>query len=172
MSHQQASSFRKDWFTVNQQYSNDRNSNLDEMTRIGQERTRLSRQIKDIEENPQSTQREIDKKIALQQTVQSMDDEMEARMELNRVLNRTIKNMEEYNDRVTKDGGVEVKPERGTWRGMMYERAPAIGLALGGAVGGVFGSLYNTGAQNNRAMRDDIVHIGQSSGIDSREWRT
>jgi hypothetical protein len=172
MSHQQASSFRKDWFTVNQQYSNDRNSNLDEMTRIGQERTRISRQIKDIEENPQATQREIDKKIALQQTVQSMDDEMEARMELNRVLNRTIKNMEEYNDRVTKDGGVEVKPERGTFRGMVYERSPAIGLALGAAFGGVFGSLYQQGAQNNRAMRDDIVHIGQSSGIDSREWRT
>ncbi|QIW88686.1 putative tail lysin 2 [Bacillus phage P59] len=172
MSHQQASSFRKDWFTVNQQYNNDRSGNLEEMTRIGQERTKISRQIKDIEENPQATQREIDKKIALQQTVQSMDDEMEARMELNRVLNRTIKNMEEYNDRVTKDGGVEVKPERGTFRGMVYERSPAIGLALGAAAGGIFGSLYQQGAQNNRAMRDDIVHIGQSSGIDSREWRT
>jgi Phage tail lysozyme len=172
MSHQQASSFRKDWFTVNKEYNKDRSSNLDEMTHIGQERTRISRQIKDIEENPQATQREIDKKIALQQTVQSMDDEMEARMELNRVLNRTIKNMDEYNDRVTKDGGVEVKPERGTFRGMVYERSPAIGLALGAAFGGVFGSLYQQGAQNNRAMRDDIVHIGQSSGIDSREWRT
>jgi hypothetical protein len=171
MSHQQASSFRKDWFTVDKQYNSDREDNLNEMTRLGQERTTIHNQIKDIETNPQATQRDIDRKVALQQTIQSMDDEMEARMELNRVLNRTIKNMGEYNDRVTRDGGVEVKPERGTFSGMVYERSPAIGLALGAAFGGVFGSLYQQGAQYNRSMRDDIVHIGQSTGTEGENWR-
>lgn len=172
MSHQQASSFIKDHRTTNEEYVNERKNNLDYLTRMGQERTSITKQIKDIETNPEATQHEIDKKIALQQTIASMDKEMEARMELNNVLNRTISNMERYNQRVTENGGVEVKPERGTFRGMVYERAPAIGLALGGAMAGVAGSLYSQGASINQSIRDDVISVGQHTGTDGADWRT
>lgn len=167
MSYQQATSFRKDYKTVNQDYHADKRANIDAMTLLGQERTELTRKIKEIETNPNASQKDIDRKVAMQGTVESIDKEREARMELNRVLERTINNMNNYNERVTRDGGVEVKPERGTFRGMVYERSPAIGLALGAAAGGVFGGLYAKGAQLNKGIRDDVIGIGQRTGQDN-----
>ena len=171
MSHQQAASFRKDYSRATQGYTEERDINLNEMTRIGQERTKLSSNIKKIELNENASQEDIDRKIAFQQTIESMDKEMEARMELNRVLDRTIANMKEYGNRVTKDNGVEVKPERGTTRGMMYERAPAIGLAIMGAVGGSMGALYSKGGSVNESMRDDTIAIGQQTETAGADWR-
>ena len=167
MSYQQATSFRRDYSTVNQDYRSEKRSNIDAMTLLGQERTELTRKIQEIQTNPNATQKDIDRKIAMQQTVESIDKEREARMELNRALERTISNMKKYNERVTQDGGVEVKPERGTFRGMIYERSPAIGLALGAAAGGVVGGLYSHGAQLNKSMRDDVIGIGQHTGQDN-----
>jgi len=151
MSYQQAQSFSKDYRTSSQDYVAQREENMNNMTRIGQERRTLHEQVTAIQQNPEATNQDIDKKIAYQQSIESMDKEMDARLELNRVLNRTIKNMEGYNDRLT-NGNVEVKPERGTLSGMMYERAPAIGFAASGAFAGVFGSLYGQGASLNKGI--------------------
>jgi len=170
LSYQQAQSFSKDYRTASQGYVNEREENMNSMTRIGQERKSLHEQVKEIQQNPAATDRDIDKKIALQQTIESMDKEMDARLELNRVLNRTIQNMESYNERLTR-GNVEVKPERGTLSGMMYERAPAIGFAASGAFAGVFGSLYGQGASLNKGIRDDVVSIGQHTGMEGEQWR-
>lgn len=166
MSHQQAKSFEKDYHTVKSGYSETLEKNLDIMTKLGQQRTEITNQIKGIERNPDASQEEIDKKIALQRTIEGMDKEREARMELNRALQRTIENMKGYNESVQ---GVERKPERGTFRGMVYERAPAIGLALGGAAGYALTSLYQKGESVNDAMRPDVVSIGQRT--DSDNWR-
>jgi archaellum component FlaC len=171
MSFQQAASFNKDYRTVNQDYAHQRKTNLDEMAQLGMERTGLTRQINEIESNPHANQEQIDRKIAYQQTVESIDKELEARIELNRVLDRTTQNMKNYNDRVTRDGGVEVKPERGTMGGMMYERAPAIGLAAGGAAAAVFGGLYGKGQSLNEGVRDETIAIGQMTGTAGDEWR-
>jgi Phage tail lysozyme len=171
MSYQQAASFNKDTRTVRQEYANERSENISSMAHLGQERTSLSEQIKSIESNESASQQDIDRKIALQQMVESIDTELEARIELNRVLDRTTRNMENYNDRVTRDGGVEVKPERGTMAGMMYERAPAIGLAAGGAFAGVFGGLYSKGQSLNEGVRDDTIAIGQMTETAGEDWR-
>ncbi|AGB62592.1 putative tail lysin 2 [Bacillus phage phiAGATE] len=172
MSHQQASNFKKDYFTATQDYTRQREQNLNEMTKIGQKRTDISSQIKDIENNPAATQAEIDKKVALQQTIEALDKEREARMEFDRVLNRTTENMKQYNQRVSKNGGVEVKPDRGTALGMAYERAPALGFAMTGAVGAVAGGLYMQGASLNKGMRDDVIGMGSHAGLEGDQWRS
>jgi hypothetical protein len=172
MSHQQASSFRKDHRTATGDYRQYREENMDAMTRLGQERTNLFKQIKAIETNENASDDDINKKIAMQQTVDAIDKEREAREELNRALRKTTQNMESYNNRLASNGGVEVKPERGTFGGMVYERAPAIGLAMTGAVGGVMGGLYHQGVQNDRAMRDDVIAIGQQTGTAGADWRS
>lgn len=168
MSYQQASNYRRDYRTVTQEYGAERESNANAMARLGQERTTLHNRVQEIQTKANATQQDIDKKIGMQQTIDAIDKEIQARMELDRVLNRTTQNMKDYENRVTKDGGVEVKPERGTAAGMMYERAPAIGLALTGAAAGVAGGLYHQGAQLNRGIRSDVVSIGQRT--DSDNW--
>ncbi|UJJ74890.1 hypothetical protein [Bacillus phage BM-P1] len=52
MSYQQATSFRKDYKTVNQDYHADKRANIDAMTLLGQERTELTRKIKEIKQIP------------------------------------------------------------------------------------------------------------------------
>lgn len=168
MSYQQASNYRRDYRTVTQEYGAERESNANAMARLGQERTTLHNRVQEIQTKANATQQDIDRKIGMQQTIDAIDKEIQARMELDRVLNRTTQNMKDYEHRVTKDGGVEVKPERGTVAGMMYERAPAIGLALTGAAAGVAGGLYHQGAQLNRGIRSDVVSIGQRT--DSDNW--
>ncbi|QEG13763.1 putative tapemeasure protein [Bacillus phage vB_BspM_MarvelLand] len=167
MSFQQASNFRKDQHIVNVEMKQERSDNINRLTEMGMERSRISKQIKDIERNPQATQREIDKKIALQQTIEAMDKEWHARMELNKAIERTTANMEQRSASVQ---DVTVKPG-GTMSRMLYERAPAIGLAVTGAVAGTVGSLYHQGASINKGMRDDEISIGQRIGMDGSQWR-
>lgn len=169
MSYQQYSNFMKDYNTSRTRYAAEKEANTNAMASLGQERSSLKQKISDIETNPHASQRDRDMKIAMQQTISSIDKEMETRMELNRTLERTINNMRKYNDELAKNGGVEVKPERGTTRGMLYERAPAIGLAVTGAAAAVAGGLYNQGAQLNRSMRGDIISMGQRTGAEN--WR-
>lgn len=169
LSTQQAASFRKDYRTANSQYVEDRESNLNELTGLGQRRSSLHDQVKRIEQNPFSSQADVDKKIAMQGEIQQIDKEWEARMELNKVLNETITGMKQYNAALQ---GVEQKPERGTFRGMAYERAPAIGLALMGAAAGSIMGMYNKGAGLSRAMRPDETSIGQRTNTNGSLWRS
>ena len=169
MSTQQAASFRDDHRTVNNDFVAHRKDNITQLTALGQHRKELHDSIKRIELNPLASQGDIDRKIAMQQSVESIDKEWEARMELNRLLNQSIDNMKRYNASVQ---GVEQKPERGTFRGMVYERAPAIGLALTAALGGLVASLYNQGAGNSRAMRPDEISIGQRTDTAGDLWRS
>jgi hypothetical protein len=167
MSNQQAASFSGDYATTRDSYRKEREQNLQKVTNMGMERDQLTHQIKDIETNPEASSEDIDRKIAMQQTIESMDKEIEARYRLSKSLDRTIDNMEDYSRKVE---GVEVKPERGTFRGMVYERAPAIGLALGGAMGAAFGGLYMKGESVKGNMRDDVMSIGQRTN--QEDWRT
>lgn len=172
MSYQQSTSFKGDYRTATQDFVRQRESNMDAMTELGRNRSELSRRINDIQKNPNASKEDIDKKIQLEESVQALDKEMETRIQLNRVLEKTTANMERYNSSLLENGGVEVKPERGTMRGMMYERAPAIGLAATGAMAGVTMSLYNQGAGLNRSMRDDVISIGQHTGTQGENWRS
>lgn len=167
MSFQQASNFRKDRGTV-EGYTQEKADNLKRMTEMSTTVNSLMKQIKKIEEKPTATRAELDRKLEMQKNIESMDKEFESRIELNRVLDRTIANMEKYNKTVQ---DVTVKPERGTFKGMAYERAPAIGLAITGAVAATVGSLYHQGASIDKGMRQDEISIGQRIGMDGSQWR-
>lgn len=167
MSFQQYSNFKKDRGTVDG-YHQEKADNLRRMTEMSTTVSSLMKQIKKIEEKPTATRAEMDRKLEMQKTIESMDKEFESRTELNRVLDRTIANMEKYNSTVQ---GVTVKPERGTFKGMAYERAPAIGLAITGAVAAALGSLYHQGASIDKGMRQDEISIGQRVGMDGSKWR-
>lgn len=169
LSTQQAASFRKDYRTANTQYVKDRDTNEDELVHLGQRRSGLHDQVKRIEQNPFATQGEVDKKIAMQGEIEQIDKEWEARMELNKALEQTITGMKKYNSALQ---GVEQKPERGTFRGMAYERAPAIGLALTGALTAAVMGMYNKGAGLSRAMRPDEISIGQRTDTKGSLWRS
>lgn len=168
LSTQQAASFKKDYNTVNTQYTSDLEKNIEAMVSLGQRRGNLHEQVKRIERNPQASEADIEKKIALQREIEQIDKEWDARTELNRALQAAINNMQKYNAALQ---GVEQKPERGTFRGMTYERAPAIGLALTGAVTGAVMGLYNKGAGLSREMRPDEIALGQWTGTQGTQWR-
>ncbi|QIA28694.1 DNA transfer protein [Phage f2b1] len=172
MSFQQAKSFSKDYKTASQDYTVEKDTNLDRLQKLGQERGDLTRKVRDIQGNPSATPADVDRKIAYQESIRAIDAEMEQRMELNRVLNRTISNMEAYNRKLAEENKIQVKPERGTFRGMMYERAPAIGLAFGGAAAATVGSLYSRGASINQSIRDDVISMGQHTGTEGANWRS
>ncbi|AID17893.1 tail associated lysin [Bacillus phage JBP901] len=167
MSFQQYSNFKKDRNTVDG-YHQEKADNLRRMTEMSTTVSSLMKQIKKIEEKPTATRAELDRKLEMQKNIESMDKEFESRIELNRVLDRTIANMEKYNNTVQ---GVTVKPERGTFKGMAYERAPAIGLAITGAMAAALGSLYHQGASIDKGMRQDEISIGQRIGMDGSQWR-
>lgn len=167
MSFQQASNFRKDRSTV-EGYHQEKADNLRVMTEMSTQVSSLMKQIKKIEENPTATRADMDRKLEMQKNIEAMDKEFESRIELNRVLDRTIANMEKYNKTVQ---NVTVKPERGTFKGMAYERAPAIGLAITGAMAAALGSLYHQGASIDKGMRQDEISIGQRIGMDGSQWR-
>ncbi|AXQ67757.1 peptidoglycan hydrolase [Bacillus phage Kioshi] len=167
MSFQQASNFRKDRSTV-EGYHQEKADNIRRMTEMSTTVSSLMKQIKKIEEKPTATRADMDRKLEMQKNIESMDKEFESRIELNRVLDRTIANMEKYNKTVQ---DVTVKPERGTFKGMAYERAPAIGLAITGAVAAAVGSLYHQGASIDKGMRQDEISIGQRVGMDGSQWR-
>lgn len=172
MSHQQASNFAKDFQTSQQDYVKLREDNKESMVDLGFERTRLGKEIETIQSQEYTTQAERDKVVAMQRTIEAIDEEWDARDTLNETLERTTANLKAFDKQIREadDGkGAEVKPERGTFRGMVYERAPAIGLALGGAVGMAFGGLYSKGTQVNQSIRDDVISIGQRTGQD--DWR-
>jgi len=172
MSYQQATSFKGDYRTATQDFVRKREANMDSMTELGRNRSELSRRVNDIQNKPDASKEDLDKKIQLEESIRAIDKEMETRIQLNRTLEKTTANMERYNKSLLENGGVEVKPERGTMSGMMYERAPAIGLALTGAVAGTMASLYNQGAGLNRSMRDDVISIGQHTGTQGADWRS
>lgn len=172
MSFQQAKSFSKDYRTASQDYTAEKDTNLERLQKLGQERGDLTRKVRDIQGNPEASAKDVDRKIAYQESIRAIDAEMEQRMELNRVLNRTISNMEAYNRKLAEENKIQVKPERGTFRGMMYERAPAIGLAFGGAAAATVGSLYSRGASINQSMRDDVISMGQHTGTEGANWRS
>ncbi|AMO26013.1 hypothetical protein Blue_191 [Bacillus phage Deep Blue] len=167
MSFQQSSNFKKDRGTV-EGYHQEKADNMRRMTEMSTSVSSLMKQIKKIEEKPTATRAEMDRKLEMQKNIESMDKEFESRVELNRVLDRTIANMEKYNQTVQ---GVTVKPERGTFKGMAYERAPAIGLAITGAMATALGSLYHQGASIDKGMRQDEISIGQRVGMDGSQWR-
>src|SRR5690606_34560297 len=165
MSHQQAKSFYQDYQTVGRDYHTALEDNMNELAQKGMERDRLTKRIREIERKAEPTRTEIDEKIAHQESIRAIDEEWEARMELNRVLERTIENMQKYNDAVL-NANTEVKPERGTFVGMMYERAPAIGLALMGGVTAAMGSLFHRGSTIEQRMRPDVVSIRHRTDTD------
>lgn len=169
MSYQQATNFAGDVSRVQSQYMGWRRENIDSLAELGMERARLMEEIKHIETDPEATQSEIDKKIALQQTVKEIDKEIELRKQLQREIIETQKRVEKRNRELQELENLEVKPERGTFRGMIYERAPAVGLAWTGAAGLMFGGLYAQGSGLKDQIRDDVIAIGQRTG--STNWR-
>ncbi|ASU00942.1 tape measure protein [Bacillus phage Anthony] len=169
MSHQQASNFTKDLNTSRVDYRNYKDANVTRLTQISTDITKFAQQISDIERKPNATQDDITKRSKLQENIAALDREWSARSELNKVLEETTANMERYNQSLQ---GVEKKPERGTWRGMAYERAPAIALAVMGAVTAAVGKLYNQGGSLSREMRGNEVYIGQQTGEAGGSWRS
>ena len=167
LSHQQAASFRKDYSYTMKELPQLREENMVRMTKLGQERSELFKRVQEIQQNPNASQADIERKIGMQNQIQEMDKERESRMILNRAIMQSIENMRKYNARLE---GVEEKPERGTTRGMIYERAPAIGLSAMGAFAAVFTKLYSEGAANSEAMRNNVISTGTWTGMNGKEW--
>ncbi|BAO79568.1 hypothetical protein, partial [Bacillus phage SPG24] len=67
---------------VTQEYGAERESNANAMARLGQERTTLHNRVQEIQTKANATQQDIDKKIGMQQTIDAIDKEIQARMEL------------------------------------------------------------------------------------------
>src|SRR5699024_8280284 len=172
MSHQQYSNFQKDFQTTQQDYVKTMEENRQKITDLGLERDSLTKEARHIETSGTDDPRDIDRLVSIRDTIREMTEEMKAREKLDKAIQNTRRSVEQdYQDVYRgRDGrGVEIKPERGTMTGMMYERAPAIGLATTGALGLAIGGLYQKGQQANASMRDDVISIGQRTGQD--DWK-
>lgn len=175
MSYQQYAGFDHALNRSQTEYVGREDENRHALAQIGLKRSEAQDEVRGINAKPAPSREERDRVVALERDIKLMDEEYEAREELNESLNSAIKRMKEFDEQLAegKDGrGVEVKPERGTIKGMAYERAPAIGLAITGAVGLALGSLFSKGGQANESMRDDVIAIGQRAGTeDDLNWR-
>lgn len=172
MSHQQSANFQKDYQTTQHDYVKDLEENRQKITDLGLERDTLTKEARNIETSGTDSPEDIDRLVSIRDTIREMTEEMKAREKLDKAIQNTRRSVEkDYQDVLEgKHGkGTEVKPERGTMRGMMYERAPAIGLAATGAVGLAVGGLYQQGEQAKSSMRDDVISIGQRTEQDN--WR-
>lgn len=167
MSYQQGQSFRSDYNTSQGSMQIQMAENMKRFTDLGQQRSSIQEKIEEIENKQLRTPEDLDRKIGYDATLKSIDEEMEKRIELNRALDRTISDMRMFNERLE---GVTQRHSRDTARGMMYERAPAIGLATMGAAGLFAGGLYSRGSSAKQGFRDDVVSIGQRTEQD--DWRT
>ncbi|QEM43140.1 tape measure protein [Bacillus phage Chotacabras] len=169
MSHQQASNFTRDYNTVNGSYKNSKDANLNRLTEISTNLTEFAKQLNAIESNPNATTSDMSKRVELQNSIRALDQEWTARTKLNKVLESTTSNMQSYHNALV---GTRQKADRNTVPGMLAERAPAIGMAVTGAVSGVIGGLYNKGGALSKEMRGNEVYIGQQTGMNGSNWRT
>lgn len=169
MSHQQASNFTKDYQTATVTFKQDKADNMTRLTEIGTTLSKYAEQIKAIESKPDASVSDFQRREKLQASIKELDKEWQARTKLNKVLTNTTNNMEGYNESVQ---GVRTKANRNSVPGMLHERAPAIGLAITGAVAAAVGSLYHQGASASKGMRDQEIFLGQATGTKGDNWRT
>lgn len=170
MSFQQYSNFTGDRRTVQQTYGGMKTANRERVLELSGQATGISKELDRLNSKKGLTAREGEERKKLMRQLEGIDAELTARKKLNNSLDETTANMDKFNQSLL-DANVTVKPERGTMRGMMYERAPAIALAIGGAITATIGKLYSEGGNHSKAMRPDEMYVGQQTGAVGANWR-
>ncbi|AOZ62351.1 tail lysin 1 [Bacillus phage SBP8a] len=170
MSFQQYSNFTGDRKTVQQTYGGIKTDNRARVLELSGQATGISKELDRLNSKKGLTAREGEERKKLMRQLEGIDAELTARKKLNNSLDETTANMDRFNQSLL-DANVSVKPERGTVRGMMYERAPAIALAIGGAITATIGKLYSDGGNHSKAMRPDETYVGQQTGAVGANWR-
>ncbi|ANM46030.1 tap measure protein [Bacillus phage Belinda] len=170
MSFQQYSNFTGDRRTVQQTYGGLKTENRARVLELSGQATGISKELDRLNSKKGLTAREGEERKKLMRQLEGIDAELTARKKLNNSLDETTANMDRFNQSLL-DANVSVKPERGTVRGMMYERAPAIALAIGGAITATIGKLYGDGGNHSKAMRPDETYVGQQTGAVGANWR-
>lgn len=170
MSFQQSKSFEADMQVGIVDNEEKRKGNLEQLGSLSEERRKRFDEVKEIEKSPGASDEEIHRKVALQEEIAQHDKEMKLRQEWNKALERSIQDSEKkLSDVQAVDPAV--KPERGTTRGMMYERAPSVGLALTGAVAATFGALYSKGGSAKSGVQDDVISLAQRTDQDNSNYQ-
>ncbi|ANI24718.1 tape measure protein [Bacillus phage Smudge] len=170
MSFQQYSNFTGDRRTVQQTYGGLKTDNRAKVLELSGQATGISKELDRLNSKKGLTAREGEERKKLMRQLEGIDAELTARKKLNNSLDEATANMNKFNQSLL-DANVTVKPERGTMRGMMYERAPAIALAIGGAITATVGKLYSDGGNHSKAMRPDEAYVGQQTGAVGANWR-
>ncbi|ASR79037.1 tail lysin protein [Bacillus phage AaronPhadgers] len=170
MSFQQYSNFTGDRKTVQQTYGGIKTDNRARVLELSGQATGISKELDRLNSKKGLTAREGEERKKLMRQLEGIDAELTARKKLNNSLDEATANMDKFNQSLL-DANVSVKPERGTMRGMMYERAPAIALAIGGAITATIGKLYSDGGNHSKAMRPDEMYVGQQTGAVGANWR-
>lgn len=176
MSTMEAASFYKDVRTA-KGFRDATNGDIAENKRYmvsrGQQRSILAEQVDTLKATEGNDQNLRDIRVEKEEEIRLIEKELEARAELDRVLEDTADKMARYFSQVVGDGKTttEVKPERGTMKGMMYERAPAIGLALTNAAYDNMTAMFRRGVSPAKTMRPDEVMIGQMTNTPGDRWR-
>jgi len=170
MSFQQYSNFTGDRRTVQQTYGGMKTDNRQRVLDLSSQATGISKELDRLNSKKGLTAREGEERKKLMRQLEGIDVELAARKKLNNSLDEATANMDRFNQSLL-EANVAVKPERGTARGMVYERAPAIALAIGGAIAATVGKLYSEGGNHSKAMRPDEMYVGQQTGAVGANWR-
>ncbi len=170
MSFQQYSNFTDDRNTVHQTYGGLKKGNRARVLELSEQATTISKEIDRINSKKGITAREGEERKKLMRQLEGIDAELTARKKLNVSIDEATANMDKFNQSL-EQANVNVKPERGTMKGMMHKRAPAIALAIGGAITATVGKLYSEGGNHSKAMRPDEMYIGQQTGAVGGNWR-
>jgi hypothetical protein len=147
-----------------------RESNFRYAGKLGTQRSRLQDQIDEIEKNPEKYGDEgYQNKLGYQRNIEAIDEEIKNRHKLNAEIEKTMTEMQEYRDRLLQSN-VSVDAPRGSFKRNLSERSAAIGLAMGATMAGSFVNLYSQGSSADKAMRDNLVYAGQSTGQKGTNW--
>jgi hypothetical protein len=170
LSYQQSKNFHDDYMTSQTKYSEMRESNFRYAGKLGTQRSRLQDQIDEIEKNPEKYGDEgYQNKLGYQRNIEAIDEEIKNRHKLNAEIEKTMTEMQEYRDRLLQSN-VSVDAPRGSFKRNLSERSAAIGLAMGATMAGSFVNLYSQGSSADKAMRDNLVYAGQSTGQKGTNW--
>ncbi|ADH03175.1 tail associated lysin [Bacillus phage W.Ph.] len=170
MSFQQYSNFTGDRNTVRETYGGLKTDNRARVLDLSNQATTISKEIDKLNSKKGLTAREGEERKKLIRQLEGIDAELTARKKLSNSIDDATANMEKFNQSL-EQANVNVKPERGTMKGMMHERAPAIALAIGGAITATVGRLYSEGGNHSKAMRPDEIYVGQQTGAVGGNWR-
>lgn len=163
MTHNQSESMKKDLGSVDV-YSAMQDRNKSRQAQLREQYRKRQEELTQVRSNT-NLDRQVRKnrETSIQEEIEGIEQEIQARKKFNQTLNDTIENLKAKTDQLN-NSNVKVEADRNSTAGVMASRAPSIAIAGIGSFMAAIGGLYAKGATANAGMRDSTISLGQRTG--------